>query len=348
MQNGKQPVNIEGQSAAEDCIGDELLLRYFEGTLPEKETKTVQRHLNSCPICFQVMAALAKNAITPFSETEKQEVEKLITLTPEEQVAKIIAYAGESRPALDPSLDVKRASDTVPAAASRASTDIWRRLREAIASLQPPPRYALAVSIIVALLFVSVQIYQVVIKKDRYREYVYDDKVPYEYDTSGLRGAPAELETDILFRSFVSQFKLGMSNYMIRDYQNAIASFEILQPNAIKLQARVPDKNLAPWIRDFYFYNGVSHLALLRSKRIEHDQAARLRHAEEAIQSLMKADSLVRSNDLERSDRETYFLGLAYGFGGNQDSAIARLHQIQPRSRFYEDSDKLTHEWSNK
>jgi tetratricopeptide (TPR) repeat protein len=91
MRTEKLMENIEGESASEECLSDVLLLGYFEGSLSENEITTVHRHLNACPICFQVMASLVKNSISTISDAEKAEVENLITLTPDKQAARIIA-----------------------------------------------------------------------------------------------------------------------------------------------------------------------------------------------------------------------------------------------------------------
>ena len=107
MQNGKPIEHIEGGAVPEDCLSDDLLLSYFEGMLAEEGTLAVQRHLNTCPACFQVMASLVKNSATPLSEAEKEEADRLITLTPEEQVAKILSYVKEAPLPSSPSLSVR-------------------------------------------------------------------------------------------------------------------------------------------------------------------------------------------------------------------------------------------------
>jgi hypothetical protein len=54
----------------------------------------------------------------------------------------------------------------------------------------------------------------------------------------------------------------------------------------------------------------------------------------------------VATRHLEGSDRETYFLGLAYGFGGRYNAAIGRLQKISQKSDFYSESLQLIQRWS--
>lgn len=334
------PENVgKGQGVGEsfNCGINEILLhRYIYGSVTAAEEREVQSHLANCKLCLDEVIAITKVLQQPVTEEEKAAFRKVVAINPETRLEKVMAKVNEMFP---PETEEDDDDEKAP---------VWERLKIWWEAREPVPCYALALSVLIIGTFASLFTYQVVLKNDVENYYVYDDKVPYEYDVASLRGTSEGLEADDLFRSFVSGFKLGMGDYMIRNYQSAISTFEELEPDAVKLRARPPNKELIPWIRDFYFYNGVSHLALLRSKRPELNQSARSRHAEEAIQSLMQADLLVLSNNLEGSDREAYFLGLAYGFGGKQDSAIVRLQQIQPGSRFYENSDKLIHEWSNK
>jgi hypothetical protein len=88
----------------------------------------------------------------------------------------------------------------------------------------------------------------------------------------------------------------------------------------------------------------LSHLALSVDPKLTPED--RVKQQQAAIQRLGRAETLVRERRLENSDRETYFLGLAYGLGGRQDSAVAQLEQIESGSRFYKDSVKLIHKWS--
>ena len=54
----------------------------------------------------------------------------------------------------------------------------------------------------------------------------------------------------------------------------------------------------------------------------------------------------MEQNDLDDANRENYFLGLAYGFGGQNEQAIEYLRMVQPKSAHYENSTKLIESWS--
>jgi hypothetical protein len=70
-------------------------------------------------------------------------------------------------------------------------------------------------------------------------------------------------------------------------------------------------------------------------------------HQESALQFLARADSLARAHRMSGSDRETYFLGLAYGFAGRRAEAVAQLNKIPSNSIYYKhDVIRLINEWS--
>jgi tetratricopeptide (TPR) repeat protein len=89
MHSEKPKRSIEGEIVTEACISDDLLLSYFEGSLAASQAQAVQRHLNSCKACFDVMASLIKNSLYPPSERELAELEKIAGLDPEAQLAKL-------------------------------------------------------------------------------------------------------------------------------------------------------------------------------------------------------------------------------------------------------------------
>ena len=95
MRNEKQLENLEGGAGWEECLSDDVLLSYWEGSLSENGATAVQRHLNSCNTCFQITVSLVKNSYFPYNDVEETEVEKLITMTPDEQVARIVSYLDE-------------------------------------------------------------------------------------------------------------------------------------------------------------------------------------------------------------------------------------------------------------
>jgi len=333
------------KEASGKCLSGEQLYRYLEKLLPKAESQTVQEHLDSCSACFDDMVTLARNAYAPASEAEKLEIARLPKLSPQEQVAKILDYVEAECPPAGPSLAEKAEEAHSAETALRPKIDIWEKLGRFFESRKPLPRYAFALSLVLVGMLATLFTYQIVVKNDADNYYVYDDHVPYEYSISSLRAPSTFFEHDSLFQTFVTQFKLGMSDYMVRDYESAISTFQNLESVALMLQARSEKERFFPWIRDFYFYLGVSNFALSRSQQRDLQDEFRAQHTDQAIRWLALADSLATARHLEGSDRESYFLGLAYGFGGRQDLAVSELRRIAPTSSFYKESIDLIHKW---
>jgi hypothetical protein len=362
-----------------DCIDDYELFRYYTKAVTGAEAERIEQHLVTCEICSGILVALAKDASTPMSADQKEEVSRLLTSSPEAQVGRILQYVnpdanGEKKIKVEvpppvaisarPPLEQQPPWSKVPLellneesklksgqAGSEPSYPLEQQRRmiplELLSKISRPPlrRYALALSILIAVLAVF-PIYQMAIREDVDAQYVFDDRIPYDYDISGLRGSSSALPQDSLFQVFLTQFRLGLADYLIRDYAAAVTTFQSSAPTAQALQSQPDHEKILPWLRDFYFYLGVSHFALSRSRVGDLSSEVKQQHAAESIRWLALADSLVAVRNLESSDRESYFLGLAYGFGGRRDLAVAQLRKIAPVSRFYEDSAKLINEWS--
>ncbi len=179
-------------------------------------------------------------------------------------------------------------------------------------------------------------------EKTEHDFYTYDDRAPYDYD-SGTRGPSEPAAADSLLIDFKGRFKLAMSDYMLRDYPRALQILEGLQPNIAALSSHTSNENFAALMRDYYFYTGVSHFAWSRSKRFKQN---REHHAEQAVYWLARADSLTQAGPMPQSEREAFFLGLAYGFAEQKDKALAVLRKIPSTSFFYQQSIERINEWS--
>jgi len=326
-----------------ECLSDDLIFRYTEGTASAAEAEDVQDHLDSCETCLAVVAAAARTLAQPPSKTELVEFEKAVTLNPEKQLAKIMAIAKESRSITSQSKEESKATRREFDFSPRP--DVWQSLRRFLDWPIPKPRYAFAVAVVAVAIVGGLLIYRDFFKNDPYEYYTYDDKVPYDYDVSSLR-TPTTSDGDSLLYSFVTQFKLGMSDYMINNYENAIQSLQEIEPAALALQAKPEDQKYLSTMRDYYFYLGVSHFALSRSKRKNVSAEAKAMHATQAIRWLARGDSLVAKNHLQGNERENYFLGLAYGFSGRRTEAIESLRKINDRSKFHDSGNQFIKEWS--
>jgi len=137
-----------------------------------------------------------------------------------------------------------------------------------------------------------------------------------------------------------------MGDYMIFNYQEAIERLESLEPAASEFLTRQNSKEIISDVRDYYFYLGVSHLALGRSKKLGKEEKAE--HIDKAIPYLESAERITLENNFEQSDREIYFLGLAYVFEGRTKVGLEKLDIIEEKSNYYIKSSKLTEYLSSK
>lgn len=357
--------HLRGAASNSDCIDDYTLFRYYTQTATEAEIERIEQHLVACEICSGILVALAKDTSTAMGEDQKQEASRLLASSPEVQVSKILQYVkhaenGEKKIKIEvpPPISVSHEAALQPEPPwTKVPLEILneksKRQPGQASPLElsskfsrlPLRRYALALCILIAMIAVF-PIYQIAIKKDGEVQYAFDDHVPYDYDMSGLRGSSSTLPQDSLFQAFSTQFRLGLADYLVRDYESAIATLQNLAPTAEALQAQPDNEKFLPWLRDFYFYLGVSHFALSRSQQHSLGDEGRAQNTNQSIQWLARADSLVTTRYLEGSDRESYFLGLAYGFGGRKSAAVAQLRKIKAESQFYDDSAQLIRQWS--
>ncbi len=74
------------------CITDDILYDYLNKIIKKKERRTVEAHVNSCDHCLHRLATLLRMAYAPITMDEKEELDRLRTMTPEEQVERIIRY----------------------------------------------------------------------------------------------------------------------------------------------------------------------------------------------------------------------------------------------------------------
>lgn len=79
-----------------NCVSDELLYRFLEGMVTESEAEIIEKHVNSCQVCFSEMASIAKNSLSPITDFEKSEITKLRIITRDEQLSKILEYCGQA------------------------------------------------------------------------------------------------------------------------------------------------------------------------------------------------------------------------------------------------------------
>jgi len=182
-------------------------------------------------------------------------------------------------------------------------------------------------------------------KQDPFESYRYADKVPYEYDITSFRGQTIDLSIDQTLETFKNKFILGISDYMLFDYENAIKKWKELEPIADELAGLSSNQKFLPWIREYYFYLGVSHLALGRNKNLNEKESKM--HFKKSIDYLLRIDSLASKYSLKENVRINYFLGLAFGFLGKYEKAVEYLQKTDPSFKYFKESQSILYQLTN-
>jgi hypothetical protein len=315
---------------------EDLLMRMLAGNREPADAQRFLQGLRFSPLFYECLIIKLKAATRQMALDDFPEVAQLHVMTDDEIMERIV-IKNKGR--------VEAKTSPVAVFTRRPFEKIWDTLPRLFGSPQRMLRYAIIVAIVAA--GAGLSWWRFIVPSGRIQYSVHPDRVPYEYDMSSLRGAAlADVEKDSVYFSFVKQFESGIIKYLQRDYVKAIHIWEAQEPAALTLQADSANTSFLPSIRDLYFYFGLSHLTLSANKELT--QEIKAQHTNEAIRALSRAQALVLAHHLQRNDndRETYFLGLAYGLASQPDSAVSRLRKIEPGSRFYTDSQKLIKKWS--
>ena len=177
------------------------------------------------------------------------------------------------------------------------------------------PAYAFAAALVVLLLLGSYNILQRLGTGTDYA-YNFDNQVPYPYSQSSLRGNSDYSQNASEYDNFVTQFQTGISYYLSWEYENAINIWENMDSSAKYFTNQPDNQKFLTAARDYYFYKGLSHLALSVSQKIKLNNQIRISHRDAAIFYLLKADSLANVYKLEEINRESSFIEKAYSIGG--------------------------------
>lgn len=79
----------------EKCIANDLLYEYLEGLLSAAQAAQVEKHLSTCANCLAELASLIRNAHVPMTTAEQIELNEIRTISPKEQVSRILAAVAE-------------------------------------------------------------------------------------------------------------------------------------------------------------------------------------------------------------------------------------------------------------
>lgn len=318
---------------------EEMLLRFFSGEARDEEAQQLFDGLIASPHFYQRLLAKLALIAPPQALDDVAAMAQIHVRTDDELFDQIKAGATIER---EPGRERR----------TRSAVPVWEKFRDWGLSVMRMPKYAFAVSLLVIVGVLT--LYTQVFRNGNNIEdrYVYDEEIPHYYDR-GLRAEAPYADENPLYYVFISNFKLGMSDYVGHDYLEAIQTFKNIEPTVQQLMQeelkpdRQPKEKLLRELRDYYFYLGVSHFALARSRISGLQPEAKTQQLHVAIQCLGRADSLAQlRRPVEENDREIYFLGLAYGFSGKRDSARVWLNRIGADSQFYEKSAPLIRAWA--
>lgn len=204
-------------------------------------------------------------------------------------------------------------------------------------------------SIAAGLIFVTlISGYLFLVHQKPSRPYTFDEAVPYAYIPQIQRMRNSQIRSEIeniLPKPLYDNFLSAMLEYKDLNYNRVL---EILEKDILEVRKLDPsqDKEINKFRGNFHFYFGLSHLAISRSDRfgLAHDQ--RISHLVKASEFLAEAEKISQLNGQRSSDKESFFLGLAFGFSGHFDKATSKLGLIRTESPFYRDSRYFIEKWS--
>lgn len=167
----------------------------------------------------------------------------------------------------------------------------------------------------------------------------FDNQVPYKFTNLHLRGSSGRTQIDPALDIFIKNFQSAIGDYNIFEYESAAKTFEQLEPLAERILQEPYEKSRAIWVKDYYFYKGLSHLAIAGkrySSRKVIDEQGKI-----AIEDIQRAIEISKEFSLNKTDREYYFLMMALLTQGNRDQAQQVLAEIPQTSPFHFKAKKL-------
>ncbi len=307
---------------------EQVLLKLYAGTATPDEAGQILSGLRTSPSFYRRLLAKLE-ALTPHVAWEEMKTLEGVSIKSEEEVLQLVRGA----------VDQIEAKESAGEQAWRAMSNVTRETFHAsVQVLDFITGHRMVAVGLPLVLIASFTLFQFGLSSP------YEKSAPYP-PPSNLRGSLTFQAKDSGYYQFKDSFAQAMSDYVLRDYTNTLKKLESLQPRAESLHSNLADENYASLLRDYYFYTGVSHLALSRKKSFFSKKPGQ--HAELAVRWLARADSLAQAGGKPGSDRETYFLGLAYGFNGQKGQAASELKKIRSNSSFHQQSLVRIKEWSN-
>lgn len=197
----------------------------------------------------------------------------------------------------------------------------------------------------------------------------WDNDMPYAFearhrgaigiDPGGIRNPGLNPEMAKTWTNLLTKMKSRMENYIEtpyieKDYDAVLKSAIELKPTAEELEGLISAAFQPPaeddstrkrveqlaaakeMVQNFYFYTGVSSLAIFRTETRDISEADRQKSLEIALQWLSKAKELGIKYQKTSLDREHYFLGLALAYEYKNDAAVREFNAVSQSSTLYE------------
>lgn len=161
---------------------------------------------------------------------------------------------------------------------------------------------------------------------DAFCQYFDETQPPYPID-SRLRGINAKDVSPgkMISQTLRNEFEKTMGQYMDQNYDDAIDLFREMEPRIVRINASNCTLKEKEFLQDFYFYYAAAQLAALNEKK--GGKNAHPEVIDSAFANLRRAEKLTVAQD--NRDRETFFLGLAYGMAGDITAAQRQLALVQ-------------------
>jgi hypothetical protein len=208
--------------------------------------------------------------------------------------------------------------------------------------LEPVPRYVVVLALIFFIVVPGLLIVYEAMNRDHqediFAEFDYTKTVPYEYTSRSFRGLQDPNVHDYLIDSFSYQFKVAMSDYVIFNYKETILGLEKMEPMVRELE-NSEKQQAFEGIREYYFYLGMSYLAMSRTQISYNDNNDH--YLNQAINMIMKSFSIAENHKLNDINRENYYLSLTHAMIGNIKQAELYCNKIKSNSAFKERCNEL-------
>jgi tetratricopeptide (TPR) repeat protein len=269
--------------------------------------------------------------IPQFADDEESPDLELVRVKSNEELFKVVKAASTSRG--------KEAMTAFQQQISYAVTDFWAALTRP-ESWKPTMRWLPVGSAIVVIALVTGLLKPFGIEPtQRTANSIFVSQVPYPFVKSSFRGSNDHASDNSRLNDFSAKFNGVMSDYLLDNYQETIVDLEKLESMAKPLREQTSDSTAAKILRDYYFYLGQSHLAVVEQNKLK--KSKKNYHFNKALASIYQAETIDKAAGLHGTEREDFFLGLVYGLSGQTDSALVHLRKISSQSDFYTDGNTL-------